>query len=96
MFDAALAAKTQNLESGRLTHAVYDVLIFNKLKKALGMDCLRLMISGSAPLSDDVLTFFRCMLGVPVFEGALYMSLVVIFSNDDDRCQDTVKRKELE
>ncbi|MGH7955052.1 MAG: AMP-binding protein [Gloeomargaritales cyanobacterium] len=28
-----------------------------------------MMISGSAPLSDTVMTFFRCMLGVPVVEG---------------------------
>jgi len=27
------------------------------------------MVSGSAPLSPKVMTFFRCLLGVPVCEG---------------------------
>lgn len=69
IFDAALAAKTEGLKRGHLTHALYDRLIFNKIKKALGMDHLRFMVSGSAPLSETVMTFFRCMLGVPITEG---------------------------
>jgi long-chain acyl-CoA synthetase len=69
IFDAGLAAKTEGLKRGHLKHALYDRLIFNKIKKALGMDQLRLMVSGSAPLSDTVMTFFRCMLGIFVVEG---------------------------
>jgi long-chain acyl-CoA synthetase len=69
LFYAALAAKASNLESGHLTHALYDKLIFNKIKAALGMDHLRFMVSGSAPLASNVMVFFRCMLGVPVVEG---------------------------
>jgi long-chain acyl-CoA synthetase len=74
LFDAALAAKTQGLQDGHLTHAIYDRLLFNKIKKALGLDYIRLMISGSAPLGEKVMTFFRCMLGVPVVEGKLTSS----------------------
>jgi len=70
LFDAAVAAKTKALmEHGHLKHAVYDRLIFNKIKKGLGMDQLRLVASGSAPLAGNVLTFFRIMLGIPVAEG---------------------------
>ena len=69
IFDAALAAKTRGLQQGHLKNALYDRLIFNKIKKALGMDHLRFMVSGSAPLSSNVMTFFRCMLGIPVVEG---------------------------
>lgn len=69
LFDAALAAKTDGLQRGTLHHAIYDTLIFNKIKRGLGMDCVRLMLSGSAPLSEDVMTFFRCLLGIPVVEG---------------------------
>lgn len=36
IFDAALAAKTRGLQHGHLTHALYDRLIFNKIKRALG------------------------------------------------------------
>jgi long-chain acyl-CoA synthetase len=69
LFDAALAAKTEGLKRGLLTHGFYDRLLFNKIKAALGMDHIRVMISGSAPLSENVMTFFRCMLGVPIVEG---------------------------
>lgn len=69
MFKAALAAKTVGLQEGKLTHGLWDRILFSKIKKALGLDCVRLMISGSAPLSPTVMTFFRCLLGVPVVEG---------------------------
>lgn len=69
MFRAALRAKTVGLTEGRLTHGLWDRILFRKIKTALGLDCLRLMVSGSAPLSPNVMTFFRCLLGVPVCEG---------------------------
>ena len=70
LFDAGVATKTKNLmERGQLKHAVYDRLLFNTIKKGLGMDQLRLMVSGSAPLGGHVMTFFRILLGVPVVEG---------------------------
>jgi len=69
IFDAAILAKSNGLRDGHLTHALYDKLLFNKIKTALGMDHIRFMVSGSAPLSSSVMTFFRCMLGVPVVEG---------------------------
>jgi len=69
LFYAALYAKAEGLKHGHLKHGLYDALIFNKIKKALGMDCIRVMVSGSAPLSENVMTFFRCMLGIPVLEG---------------------------
>jgi long-chain acyl-CoA synthetase len=69
LFDAALQAKTRGLQQGHLKHAVYDRLVFNKIKTALGMDQLRFMVSGSAPLSSNVMTFFRCVLGIALVEG---------------------------
>lgn len=70
LFDAAVATKTKNLiATGQLTHAVYDRLLFNKIKKGLGFDCVRSVVSGSAPLSKNVMNFYRIMLGIPVVEG---------------------------
>jgi long-chain acyl-CoA synthetase len=70
LFDAAVTAKTKNLKAtGQLKHAFYDRIIFNKIKNGLGLDCLRVMGSGSAPLASTVMNFFRIMLGVPVLEG---------------------------
>jgi long-chain acyl-CoA synthetase len=71
LFNAATSAKTKLLQRGVLKHNIYDALIFNKIKKGLGMDHIRLMISGAAPLNENVMRFFRCMLGVPVIEGTL-------------------------
>ena len=52
-----------------MKHNFYDRILFNKVKYALGLDEVRLMISGSAPLSETVAMFFRCLLGEPVIEG---------------------------
>lgn len=69
LFDAAVAAKTRGLQYGHLSHPIYDRLIFNKIKAGLGMDQVRVLVSGSAPLSETVMTFFRLLLSVPVLEG---------------------------
>jgi long-chain acyl-CoA synthetase len=69
LFNRALQAKAEGLKYGRMKHHFYDTLIFNKLKRGLGMDCLRFMGSGSAPLSEHVMIFFRSVLGIPVVEG---------------------------
>lgn len=71
IFNAGIAAKSKALQYGVMTHKIYDTLIFKKIKVGLGMDHLRLMISGSAPLNENVMTFYRCMLGVPVVEGTV-------------------------
>lgn len=70
LFDTAVATKTKNLlATGELKHALYDHLIFNKIKKGLGLDSMRCLVSGSAPLSKKVMLFYRIMLGIPVIEG---------------------------
>jgi long-chain acyl-CoA synthetase len=70
LFEVAVKTKLRNLkEKGQLTHAVYDRLLFSKIKKGLGMDHIRVMASGSAPLAENVMFFFRILLGVPVLEG---------------------------
>lgn len=70
LFDAAIATKTKNLlATGQLTHSFYDRLIFNKIKKGLGFGSLRVMVSGSAPLSKTVMNFYRIVLGTEVLEG---------------------------
>mmetsp|Transcript_18687 Transcript_18687/g.52275 ORF Transcript_18687/g.52275 Transcript_18687/m.52275 type:complete len:677 (+) Transcript_18687:212-2242(+) len=70
LFDAAVATKTRNLQAtGQMTHGFYDRLLFHKIKKGLGMDCVRQVVSGSAPLAKNVMIFYRIMLGIPVVEG---------------------------
>lgn len=89
IFDAGLAAKTRNLlATGKLTHGFYDRLIFSKIRKGLGMDCMRIMVSGSAPLSETVMNFYRILLGVPVLEGygQTENSACATISLPDDMC----------
>lgn len=57
------------LQYGQLYHTLYDKILFNKIKTKLGLSSLRFMLSGSAPLSTDVMIFFRILLGIPVVEG---------------------------
>ncbi|MFD4640477.1 AMP-dependent synthetase/ligase [Lentzea sp. NPDC058436] len=76
IFDAAEAtsvAYSQALDNGgpgiglRLKHAVFDKLVFSKLRAALGGRAMA-AVSGGAPLGDRLSHFFRGA-GVPVYEG---------------------------
>ncbi|WP_158882643.1 AMP-dependent synthetase/ligase [Amycolatopsis anabasis] len=76
IFDAAEATAvafsqardTGNIGLGlRLKHAVFDKLVYSKLRAALGGRC-KAAVSGGAPLGARLAHFFRGI-GVPVFEG---------------------------
>lgn len=59
LIDYAVETKLRNLRSGKgLEHPLFDKLIFNKTKEILGGET-RAMISGSAPISNDVLDFLK-------------------------------------
>ncbi|KAJ3215592.1 hypothetical protein HK099_006295 [Clydaea vesicula] len=69
IFSRALAAKTESMKTtGALTHGLWDRLIFNKIKQVLG-GRVRLMVSGSAPISGEVLDCLRCCFSCEVLEG---------------------------
>jgi long-chain acyl-CoA synthetase len=76
IFDAAEAtavAYSRSLDGGgpgialRLRHALFDRLVFSRLRAALGGRCTA-AVSGGAPLGDRLAHFFRGV-GVPVLEG---------------------------
>jgi len=76
LFDAASATAieaSQALDTGqtplplRIKRAAYDVLVFRKLRAALGGN-VRWVISGGAPLGTRLGHFFRGA-GIPVLEG---------------------------
>ncbi|KAH9495262.1 Long-chain-fatty-acid--CoA ligase 1, partial [Bulinus truncatus] len=48
--------------------SIWDKLIFNKVQNKLG-GRIRMVLTGSAPLSAEVLRFLRCALGCVVLEG---------------------------
>lgn len=48
--------------------SIWDRLIFNKVQASLG-GCVRLMLTGAAPVSPTVLTFLRAAMGCQFYEG---------------------------
>ncbi|GMF12282.1 unnamed protein product [Phytophthora lilii] len=68
IFDKAIASKLAGVEVGRKTHALWDHLVFNKLRQALGGN-VRLIFSGPAPMSADVKKFMQAVFCCEVVEG---------------------------
>jgi long-chain acyl-CoA synthetase len=69
LFLLALEKKKQYIEKyNRLDHPIWDRLVFNKVKEALG-GRVRIIISGSAPISGEVLSFLRACFSCQVSEG---------------------------
>eukprot|EP01104_Vermistella_antarctica_P002438 TRINITY_DN12683_c0_g1_i1.p1 TRINITY_DN12683_c0_g1~~TRINITY_DN12683_c0_g1_i1.p1 ORF type:complete len:717 (+),score=182.88 TRINITY_DN12683_c0_g1_i1:57-2153(+) len=69
LFDRGVAAKTEGLRQGVQTHGLWDRLVFNKVKAQLGFSRIRLVVTGSAPISGKVLDFLRLLMACPVVEG---------------------------
>ncbi|KAF4654170.1 hypothetical protein FOL47_010108 [Perkinsus chesapeaki] len=69
LFEQALASKKAGLEQGVLKHAIWDKLVFNKIKARLGLERVQFVASGSAPLAAHVMDFLRVFFGCPVSEG---------------------------
>ena len=71
----ALALQAQRLEltggrpglGDRIKLGLFDRLVFSKIRHGLGLDELKLAISAAAPISADLLMFFRGI-GLPVYE----------------------------
>ncbi|KAG6621249.1 Long chain acyl-CoA synthetase 7, peroxisomal [Phytophthora cinnamomi] len=68
MFDQAYASKKAGLNAGYKTHALWDALIFAKIRQVLG-GRVRCILSGSAPLSADVKEFMKIVFCCDVVEG---------------------------
>jgi long-chain acyl-CoA synthetase len=57
--DRAVKVKTYNMETyGRPVHSFYDALVFNKIRAILG-GRVRSILTGSAPISKEVMTFLK-------------------------------------
>ncbi|MHB8586779.1 MAG: AMP-dependent synthetase/ligase [Thermoplasmatota archaeon] len=52
----------------RIQHAIYDRLVYEKLRAKIGASKMKLVITGAAAIRPDLLFFFRGV-GVPILEG---------------------------
>jgi len=69
MIKMAIKAKLLNLKlRSTYTHPIYDRLIFNKFRAAMGGN-LRYCATGAAPLDADILNFLRVVWCIPIVEG---------------------------
>ena len=53
---------------GWVGNKVFDGLVFSKIKSRLG-GRVRIMITGSAPIAPNVLSFLRCAFCCPIVEA---------------------------
>lgn len=68
LFDYAFSVKKANLAKGTVEHKLYDPLVFAKIKARLGGN-VRFIITGSAPISGEVMDFLRICFSSIVLEG---------------------------
>ena len=68
LFNLALWTKKRNLRSNVTRHWLWDRLVFHKLRALVG-GRVRIMVSGAAPLSEEVMSFLRCSFSCLVLEG---------------------------
>uniref|UniRef100_A0A1Y1M6L4 Long-chain-fatty-acid--CoA ligase n=2 Tax=Photinus pyralis TaxID=7054 RepID=A0A1Y1M6L4_PHOPY len=69
LLNMALSAKEGEIKRGVVRkNSMWDKVVFSKIQEAMG-GRLRLMLVGSAPLAENILTFSRCALGCLIVEG---------------------------
>ena len=65
----AYQTKLENYKKyGIVTHAIYDILVFKKIKEMFG-NRIRTVLCASAPLRKELADDFKVFLSVPVVEG---------------------------
>ncbi|PVV01924.1 hypothetical protein BB560_003638 [Smittium megazygosporum] len=68
LFKISFNSKFSNLKHGVNSHWFWDPIIFSKIKHKLGGK-LKVIISGSAPISPDVLDFMKIVFSTNVHQG---------------------------
>ncbi|RHZ45732.1 hypothetical protein Glove_658g22 [Diversispora epigaea] len=68
LFNTAYNAKKNGLQKGHVDHWIWDKTIFSPIRAKFG-GRMKLIISGSAPISSDVMDFLRISFSADVYEG---------------------------
>lgn len=69
LYTNGMDSKSYWLARGWKDNAVWDGILFNKIKAKVGLGRVRMMITGSAPIADHVMAFLRCVFSCEVIEG---------------------------
>ena len=69
LMNKAFAVKKAYLAHGRCTSKFWDKLVFRKFGALVGLDRARVLVTGSAPITADVMDFLRIVFCCPVVEG---------------------------
>lgn len=64
----AMSAKLSYASTGSVHHSVYDRLVFRRVREVLG-GRVRLMVTGSAPISPNTINFLKMAFSCPFVEG---------------------------
>ncbi|KAI8815019.1 hypothetical protein BJ742DRAFT_782010 [Cladochytrium replicatum] len=68
LFNAGFQAKKKGLAAGNVTHFLWDRLVFGNVRARLG-GRVKVMMSGAAPISADVVDFLRICFSTEFHEG---------------------------
>jgi len=70
LLTTALSQKSKTLKrAGSYEHSIWDRIVFNKLAAKLGLDRCRLIVTGSAPISEEISLFLRVAFSAVLIEG---------------------------
>ncbi|XP_013596983.1 PREDICTED: long chain acyl-CoA synthetase 6, peroxisomal-like [Brassica oleracea var. oleracea] len=83
LFNAAYNSKKQALLNGKNASAIWDRLVFNRIKDKLG-GRVRFMTSGASPLSPEVMKFMKICFGARVLEGYGMTETACVISGMDE------------
>jgi len=92
LFEKSLSIKLYNYKKyGKLSHAFFDPVFFNKIKNLLGGK-IAFMLSGSAAMKNDILQSLKVMVGCPFVQGygQTEGSGTVFFNSLHDTCPGTL------
>ncbi|RCK55770.1 Long-chain-fatty-acid--CoA ligase 2 [Candida viswanathii] len=71
LYERAIEAKRvkQNKNDDSGDHFIYDKLLIQRLRSAIGYDCLEFCVTGSAPIAPETIKFLKASLGIGFGQG---------------------------
>ena len=64
-----LSVKRDALKYNSVTSWLYDNLVFKTMAKKVGLNRCRWMLTGSAPIADEIVEFMKCVFSCAVLNG---------------------------